>query len=48
MAAIAKDGVVQIVKEAGYEKAYSVTQGTLDINVPDYQFKIHRNYVSWT
>jgi peptidoglycan/xylan/chitin deacetylase (PgdA/CDA1 family) len=40
--------VVRIVKEAGYEKAYSVTQGTLDFRVPDYQFKIHRNYVSWT
>jgi hypothetical protein len=41
------DRVVQIVKEAGYEKAYSVTQGTLNVNVPDYQFKIHRNYVAW-
>ena len=39
--------VVEIVKSAGYEKAYSVTQGTLDVNVPDYQFKIHRNYVAW-
>jgi peptidoglycan/xylan/chitin deacetylase (PgdA/CDA1 family) len=41
------DLVVQCVKEAGYEKAYSVTQGTLNVNVPDYQFKIHRNYVPW-
>lgn len=39
--------VVEIVKAAGYEKAYSVTQGTLDPNVPDWQFKIHRNYVAW-
>jgi hypothetical protein len=39
--------VVEIVKEAGYEKAYSVTQGTLDVTVPDYQFKIYRNYVAW-
>ena len=40
--------VVQAVKDAGYERAWSVHQGTLDPNVPDWQFKIRREYVSWT
>lgn len=39
------DLVVECVKEAGFEKAYSVTQGTTDESVIDWQFKIYRNYI---
>jgi peptidoglycan/xylan/chitin deacetylase (PgdA/CDA1 family) len=39
--------VVQAVKNAGYERAWSVRQGTLDTSVPDWQFKIYRDYVAW-
>ena len=44
---IFNDDVVKVVKDAGYERAWSVHQGTLDINEPDWQFKIRRDYVSW-
>lgn len=39
--------VVKAVKDAGYERAWSVHQGTLNSTVPDWQFKIKREYVSW-
>ncbi len=39
------DLVIECVKEAGYEKAYSVTQGSQDPNDPDYNFKIYRDYI---
>jgi hypothetical protein len=39
------DLVIECVKEAGYEKAYSVTQGSQDPNDPDYKFKIYRDYI---
>lgn len=37
--------VIQCVKEAGFLKAYSVTQGTDNPHEPDHQFKIKRNYI---
>jgi len=40
------DLVIECVKEAGYEKAYSVTQGSRDPNDPDYNFKIYRDYIT--
>jgi len=42
---IFNDLVVECVKEAGYEKAYSATQGSVDLNDPDYNFKIYRDYI---
>jgi peptidoglycan/xylan/chitin deacetylase (PgdA/CDA1 family) len=39
------DLVVQCVKEAGFKKAYSVTQGSTNPNDPDHQFKIYRDYI---
>lgn len=39
------DLVIECAKEAGYEKAYSVTQGSTDPNDPDYNFKIFRDYI---
>lgn len=44
---IFNDTVINVVKNAGYERAWSVHQGTLDISEPDWQFKIRRDYVSW-
>jgi peptidoglycan/xylan/chitin deacetylase (PgdA/CDA1 family) len=41
------DTVVQAVKDAGYERAWSVHQGTWDASTKDWQYKINRNYVSW-
>jgi len=37
--------VIDCVKEVGYEKAWSVTQGSLNVNDPDYNFKIYRDYL---
>lgn len=37
--------VIQLVKEAGYKKAYSVTQGSRNENEIDYNFKIYRDYI---
>jgi hypothetical protein len=39
------DLVVECVKEAGYEAAYSVTQGSTNPNDIDYKFKIWRDYI---
>ena len=39
------DLVVECVKEVGFERAYSVTQGTNDQSEIDWQFKIFRNYI---
>ena len=39
--------VVELVKQAGYEKAYSVTQGVLAGDAPDSQYKIFSDYVDW-
>lgn len=39
------DLVIECVKEIGYEKAYSVTQGCQDPNDPNYNFKIYRDYI---
>lgn len=37
--------IIRLVKEAGYKQAYSVTQGTLNVNDSDYNFKIFRDYI---
>lgn len=39
------DLIIQCVKDAGYEKAYSVTQGSTNPNDRDYNFKIFRDYI---
>ena len=39
------DRVISLVKEAGYEKAYSVTQGEQDEFAPDARYKIYSDYV---
>jgi Polysaccharide deacetylase len=39
------DMVIQCVKEAGFKKAYSVTQGSKNPNDLDYDFKIYRDYI---
>jgi hypothetical protein len=39
------DEVVEVVKQCGYEYAWSVTQGCTDINVADYKYKIYRDYI---
>ena len=39
------DRVVELVKKAGYEKAYSTTLGVLDEMSPDAEFKIYSDYV---
>jgi peptidoglycan/xylan/chitin deacetylase (PgdA/CDA1 family) len=39
------DLVVECVKEAGFKKAYSVTQGSTNPNDPDHEFKIYRDYI---
>lgn len=39
------DLVIECVKEAGYEFAYSVTQGSTNPNEIDYNYKIYRNYI---
>ena len=39
------DRVVSLVKEAGYEKAYAVTQGEQDEFAPDARYKIYSDYV---
>ena len=37
--------VIDCVKEIGYEQAWSVTQGSQDINEPDFVFKQYRPYL---
>ena len=37
--------VIDCVKQAGFKKAFSVTQGSTNPNEPDYQFKIYRDYI---
>ena len=39
------DLVIQCVKEVGYKKAYSVTQGSRNPNDTDHEFKIYRDYI---
>ena len=39
------DLVIECVKEAGYEKAYSVIQGSQNPNDIDYNYKIYRDYI---
>lgn len=39
------DLVVECVKEAGYQAAFSVTQGSTNPNDPDYIYKIYRDYI---
>ena len=39
------DRVVELVKQAGYEKAYSVTQGVQNELAHDAQYKIYSDYV---
>jgi peptidoglycan/xylan/chitin deacetylase (PgdA/CDA1 family) len=39
------DKVVELVKKVGYKMAYSVTQGTMDLNDPNYYYKIYRRYL---
>ena len=41
------DRVIEIVKSVGYEKAYSVTQGVKDMNIPNAQYKIYSDYVDF-
>jgi peptidoglycan/xylan/chitin deacetylase (PgdA/CDA1 family) len=37
--------VIDCVKRAGYQKAWSVTQGSQNQNEPDYDYKIYRPYL---
>jgi peptidoglycan/xylan/chitin deacetylase (PgdA/CDA1 family) len=37
--------VIQCVKEAGYEKAWSVTQGSISVFDQDHKYKIYRPYL---
>lgn len=37
--------VIDCVKELGYEKAWSVTQGSRNVNDTDHNFKIYRPYL---
>ena len=37
--------VIDVVKECGFKKAWSVTQGSSDVNSQDYNYKIYRNYI---
>lgn len=37
--------VLDVVKECGFKMAWSVTQGSTDINAQDYNYKIFRNYI---
>jgi hypothetical protein len=39
------DLVIECVKDAGFEKAWSVTQGSQDPNEKDYHYKIYRPYL---
>ena len=39
------DLVVECVKELGYEKAWSVTQGSRNPNEKDYEYKLYRPYL---
>jgi hypothetical protein len=39
------DLVIECVKEAGYEKAYSVVQGSQNPNDINYNYKIYRDYI---
>jgi hypothetical protein len=39
------DRVIQLVKEAGYKYAFSVTQGSQNESDPDYNYKIYRSYI---
>lgn len=40
------DLVIQCVKDAGFEKAWSVTQGSRNPNEKDHNFKIYRNHIT--
>jgi peptidoglycan/xylan/chitin deacetylase (PgdA/CDA1 family) len=42
------DRVVELVKQAGYEKAYSATQGVRNEFAHDAQYKIYSDYVPFT
>lgn len=37
--------VIDVVKDAGFKRAYSVTQGSTNPNEKDYQYKIYRDYI---
>lgn len=39
------DLVIECVKEMGYERAYSVTQGSTCTSDPLYKYKIYRDYI---
>ena len=39
------DLVIECVKDAGFEKAWSVTQGSQDPNEKDWRYKIYRPYL---
>jgi peptidoglycan/xylan/chitin deacetylase (PgdA/CDA1 family) len=39
------DRVIELVKDAGYQMAYSVTQGSRDVSDPNHNFKIYRRYL---
>jgi hypothetical protein len=39
------DLVIECVKKLNYEAAFSVTQGSRNINEPDYRYKIYRDYI---
>lgn len=39
------DRVVELVKNAGFKLAYSVTQGSTNHNDPNHNFKIYRRYL---
>jgi peptidoglycan/xylan/chitin deacetylase (PgdA/CDA1 family) len=39
------DLVIECVKEVGFEKAWSVTQGSQDENEIDHKYKIYRDYI---
>jgi hypothetical protein len=39
------DLVIECVKKLNYEAAFSVTQGSRNINEQDYRYKIYRDYI---
>jgi peptidoglycan/xylan/chitin deacetylase (PgdA/CDA1 family) len=41
------DRIVELVKKAGYEKAYSVTQGVRDTSAENANYKIYSDYVPY-
>ena len=42
------DRVIEIVKSAGYEAAWCVTQGVRNMDMPNAKYKIYSNYVDFT